>query len=204
MKPSLVALLLFLLWNMNSDAQSLYVQDGDIFLKDEVGTATRLTASGLDSSPIFSPDSTLVAFIRTTSGKPIVTGSGDGNPTELWIYDLTAKKAQKLVAPMQSNNMEQVLADFSDIQFSNDSKTIFFMSQAWTTSDAIHKVDVTTKEESFVAPGLSMKLISRGNYAGDIRVTQHRYHKRGGSYDCDYTLTPEGKEVTVVKGSCDE
>jgi hypothetical protein len=99
--------------------------------------------------------------------------------------------------------VKEVLAGLSKPQFSPDSKNVYFLSQAWTTSNAVHKVDLRTKTVTFISPGNSLEVIQKGKYSGYLKVNMHRYHRGGGSYYCDYLLTPEGKEIKVFEKSCD-
>jgi hypothetical protein len=195
--------LLFTLLPVYSYGQSVYEHDGNIFFSDANGERT-LTTSGVDSQPALSPDGKLVVFVRHTLNKPVETGSGDGSPDELVIMHLETNTMHKIVEAKPSLKMEEVLAGFSKPQFSSDSKSVYFLSKAWTTSAAIHKVDLHTKKVTFISPGNSLEVIQRGKYTGYLKVNIHRYHRGGGSYDCDYLLTPEGREVKVIEGSCDE
>jgi hypothetical protein len=101
--------------------------------------------------------------------------------------------------------MKEVLAGFSSPQFSNDATAIVFLSQAWATSFSVQRFDRKTKTVKFVTHGNSLAVVREGRYRGFLKVNQHRYKKSGaGSYDCDYIFTPEGKEITRVKGTCEE
>ena len=99
--------------------------------------------------------------------------------------------------------MQEVLAGFSVPQFSQDSKTIYFLSAAWATSSAVHRLDLTTKEEMFIAPGNSLQVMRDGKHKGCLKVNQHRYYEGGGSYDSDYLLSPEGEEIEKIEDSED-
>jgi len=204
MKTNTLLVFMFLLFAISSHAQIVYVMNGNIFLKNNKGTKTQLTFNGNNSNPVLSPGKTLLAFVHIKSGKSILTGIGESDPTELWIITLKNKKLEKLLNPFDSDDMRYVIANISAVQFSNDSKTIFFLSDAWVTSGAVHKINIKTKVENFVAPGNCLEVIRNGKYKGDIKVNQHRYHEKGGSYNCDYILTPNGKEVAVLKDSCSE
>jgi hypothetical protein len=184
-------------------AQEVFENGGNIFLKEN-HKKIQLTFDGNNSSPVLSPDGTLVAYVHSVSGKAIETGAGEGGLTELWIAHPDNARTEKLVSPRSAEDMSNVIAGITDIQFSGDSRTIFFSSKAWATSGAVHKVNVVSKKESFVTPGNSLKLIRKGKYKGLLKVNQHRYHKQGGSYNCDYIFTLDGKEVAALKDSCFE
>ena len=194
---------IFLLFSYPAIAQNVYEKNGNIFLSDNKGNKTQLTFNGNNSSPILSPDSNFIAFVHKASGPAISTGGGDATPTELWIVNLSTKKAENILPPINKEDRRHVLPGITDVQFSNDSRTIFFLAAEWAVSNAVHKISLLTKKESLVAPGNTLEVIRNGKYKGNLKVNQHRYHKGDGSYDCDYILTPDGKEVTVLKDSCD-
>lgn len=204
MKKRWLACAIPLLLSYPAFAGNLYESNGNILLGNDNGENSQLTSNGGNSLPTLSPDGKLVAFVHLASGAPISTGSGASAPTELWVVTVSTKKAEKIVSPRNAKDMRNVIAGISALQFSTDSKTLFFLSDAWTVSGAVHKVNLATKKESFLTAGKSLKVIRSGKYKGDLMVDQHRYHRQGGAYDCDYVIGPDGKEVSVEKSSCDE
>ena len=187
-----------------SPAQSVFEKQGNIFFTDSTGSVVQLTFSGQDSNPLLSSDQSLIAFVHSGHGRAISTGTGDYEPSELWLYDLVHKKTEQVLASKSARRMEDVIATFTNIQFSNDSKAIYFLTDAWTTSAAVHRVDLQSRRQTYIAPGNSLEVIREGKFKGDLKVRQHRYHKERGSYDCDYILSPEGKEIAVIPDSCDK
>jgi len=149
------------------------------------------------------PNGALAVFVRSTSEKPIDAGVPDNPATELLVVNVDNKKAWRVLGSKDAENMQELLADFQAPQFSPDSKTIYFLSAAWVTSRAIHKVDLDTRRERFIAPGNTLEVIRDGEYAGHLKVWQHRYNDNG-AYDCEYLLTPDGNTVRAIDASCDE
>jgi hypothetical protein len=145
-----------------------------------------------------------VVFVRGTENEPIDAGVSGADADELWVMDINSKKAETVLRPRAASNMAEVIAGISVPQFSQDSKSIYFLTAAWATSGAVHRLDLPTKEERFVAAGNRVKVIRTGEYDGFLRVNQKRYYKGGGTYWCDYVLTPDGKEVKVIEDSCEE
>ena len=103
-----------------------------------------------------------------------------------------------LVRAKESDKMENVLAGFSKPEFSTNGKLVYFLSEAWTTSGALHVVDTTNGEEHFVCPAAEFEVVQSGEYRDDLLVQQHRYFIGGGSYDWFWLLKPDGKEVGPV------
>jgi dipeptidyl aminopeptidase/acylaminoacyl peptidase len=182
----------------NAAPQSVFVQNGNIYLADKAGGSRALTSSGLDSQPIVSPDRRWVVFVRGTPGKAISTGSADSPATELWQTGADGKNATLLVRGRGSDKTEAVLANFSKPKFSSDGRYVFFLSDAWATSGAVHIVDTTNRKEHFVCPGNDLDVVPSGEYRDCLLVLQHRYFIGGGSYDWYWLLRPNGKEIGPV------
>ena len=147
---------------------------------------------------VLAPDGKWIAFVRTSLGKKISTGSGDADATELWQIRVDGKEPTALVRSKESDKMETVLAGFSKPQFSADGRLVYFLSDAWATSGALHVVDTTKAKEHFVCPALDFEVVPSGEYRDHLLVQQHRYLIGGGTYDWFWLLKPDGKEVGPV------
>lgn len=178
-------------------AQKVSVKNGNVCIVTAGETKT-LTSSGHDSEPVLAPDGKWIVFIRTVPGKKISTGSGDAKETQLWQMRTDGKEQTCLVRSKPSDKMETVLAGFSKPQFSANGKLVYFLSEAWTTSGALHVVDTTNSKEHFVCPAAQFEVIPSGEYRDHLLVQQHRYFIGGGSYDWFWLLDPDGKEIGPV------
>ena len=98
--------------------------------------------------------------------------------------------------------MTQNLCGFSAKQLSSDGKTLFFLSPAWTTSSALHALDVASKTERYVLPANDLLVLSwctEPDLKDALVVSQHRYFQFGGSYDWYWLYDPFGaKEIGAV------
>ncbi len=140
-----------------------------------------------------------VAFIRATPGRVVQTALGEEQATELWIASSDGTDARRLVTGRAADSVQRTLAALSSPQFSPDGGRIYFLSDAWVTSDAVHAVDVATGREWFVAPGNSLMIIPRGPLAGCLLVGQHRSRPGGGgSYDSIWLLGTDGQELALA------
>ena len=179
-------------------AQKVSIQNGNVCISSANGEAKTLTSSGHDSEPALSPDGKWIGFVRTIPGKEISTGSGNAEATELWQIRVDGKNPSALVRPKGSDKMETILAGFSTPRFSTNGKLIYFLSEAWSTSGALHVVDTTNSKEHFICPGLEFEVVRSGEYRDCLLVAQHRYFIGGGSYDWFWLLRADGKEVGPV------
>ena len=184
---------------LSSQAQTVAADKaGNLFFTDGAGKRTQLTADGRDSVPSLDPARHRVVFVRATPGQTVDVGVGDVEATELWIVDVDGRHATMLLRGKANQKMEKVLGSMDVPQFSPDGQTIYFQSMAWVTSGAIHAYDLARKTDRFVCAGNELEVVPRGEYAGCLLATQHRYFLGGGSYDWYYLLRPNGKEVGVV------
>ncbi len=158
--------------------------------------------------PILSPDEKWVIFFKP---KQYIVPESCGESVDpgkqalddMWIYNIRKMKSKLLV----SNNLacdhptKMIIINLSQLQlqFSSNSKIIFFETDAWTTSGAIHSVNVNGKDLRFVTDGNDYHVVLSGKYRGDLIVNQHRYHDQGGSYNWDWLFTPEGKQIKLYK-----
>jgi dipeptidyl aminopeptidase/acylaminoacyl peptidase len=179
-------------------AQKVSIKNGNVVIAGTSGEVKTLTTSGHDSDPALAPDGKWIVFVRAIPGKKISTGSGGADATELWQIRADGKEATLLVRPKEGGRDENPLSGLSKPQFSANGKLVYFMSQNWATSGALHVVDTTNGKEHFVCPALEFEVVPSGEYKDCLLVQQHRYFIGGGSYDWFWLLRPDGKEVGPV------
>lgn len=183
-----------------SQPMKAVVKEKNIFLIFEDGEQKQITDMHVDTLAVLSVDNKLLAFIRSTNGPLIDAGMPDVENNEILLYDIKTQKLDVIVRSKNNGNPEYVLAGLCNINFSPDSRYIFFESSAsWATSNAIHRYDLSTKEEKFVTDGNSLKVIMKGKYKGYLIVNKHKYYKKGGSYDFDWLVDKDGKEIKQWK-----
>ena len=103
-----------------------------------------------------SPDGKWIVFVKPVPGPGIETGIGnDEAPSELWQVDSKGRHPTLLVRCRNSDesDMRQVIAGFHDLRFSPDGRLVYFTTNAWATSVALHMVDTTTCREHFICSG---------------------------------------------------
>lgn len=164
----------------------------------------RLTRGAKLTDLIESPDNQWVAFVKT-SHKIIPRSCAFSLTTtnyadEIWMINVTTMQKKLLVAENPDcDHPEKTIIDPNDLQFSPDSKTLYFATSAWATSGAIHAVDADGKNLRFITAGNEYHVVIDGKYRGDLIVNQHRYHDQGGSYDWDWLFTPTGKQIKLYR-----
>jgi hypothetical protein len=111
---------------------------------------------------------------------------------------------QVLVKNSPSSDPKRNLSNFSKLNLSPDSKTLYFETDAWVTAHAIHAFDLSTKSIRFVTNGELACVVLGGQYQGDLVVQQHRYFVQGGSHDDLYLFAPDGQELRMVAQGTDD
>jgi dipeptidyl aminopeptidase/acylaminoacyl peptidase len=180
-------------------AQRVAVVGGDVYFVEAPGaTARRMTSAGLDTEVALSSDGQTIAFVRRTPGLLVNTVSGPDEATEFWVMRVDATAGRMLVRGRTGTTPEATLASFKRLQFSPDGRRVYFLSPAWVTSSAVHVAAVESGRTRFVCPGNTLEVIPRGEYAGYLMVTQHRYFLAGGSYDWLWLVHPDGQAVGPI------
>jgi Tol biopolymer transport system component len=155
-----------------------------------------------------SPDGKWIVFVKKSnyiipSNCFYFSQKGD-QADEIWILNTKEITTKLLVAPHFScRDASKIIIDPHNLQFSPNSKTLYFETSAWVTSGAIHAVDVDGNHLRFVTDGSELRVAQSGPYKGDIIVNQHRYRFKGdtplGSYNWDWLFTPTGKQIKLYK-----
>lgn len=179
-------------------AASVREQDGDVFYVGDSGQSHQLTTSRNNRGAVLSPDGNSVAFVRTYNDPKHEYGDPD-EKCELWLIDIEGKLPRLLLtSKVGGDSEEKRLAYFNNLIFTPDGKSLYFLSAAWTTSNAVHLLDLATLQERFVTDSDSIRLVTRGKYAGYLVAMKHKYFKQGGSYDYYWLVDKKGREIKMV------
>jgi hypothetical protein len=189
-----------------ASAERAETRDRVIWVVDAKGGATRLTSGGKDAAPLLSPDRRALVYERV-----VVPMTNDGAPSdtrdELWIVrenELPRRLVEGRIAWEHGESQEQHLADMFPLQFSLDSRTLYFASSAWAVSGSLHAVDVVSGAERFVSDGSLALVVPSGAFRGHLVVETSRIEVdahgaslgRGMQF---FLVTPAGKVVRQLK-----
>lgn len=178
----------------------IHVESGNIYYGSD-NESIQLTNTGNDGFPALSPNKKSIVFLRR-SGPAIpqecLTDNAETHSWQIWLYDLVSKKEDLLVAAnFNCENIEEMIVfpEVGSLTFSPDSKSLYFLTNAWATSSKLHVVDIASKKQHFLMQANSIKVVNHGKYKGYLIVQQHRYFLNSGSYDWYWLFSPEGKEI---------
>jgi dipeptidyl aminopeptidase/acylaminoacyl peptidase len=135
------------------------------------------------AAPVLSPDGRQSAYLQDK---------------EIWLSDAANRDVKRIVAVQPHDNPHKNLGEFNSLVFSPDGKRLYFMSEAWVTSNGIHVFEISTGTEHFVTDGNTLQILSNGQYAGFLIVQKHKYFKQGGSYDYFWLVSPAGKVLKMI------
>jgi hypothetical protein len=148
---------------------------------------------------VVAPGGNVVYYIMSLPGKDSM-----GNPNLALEAGLNGNSSfSVLLISTPSNDPKKNLDGFSNLSLSPDSKTLYFQTSAWATSDAVHSLDIATKRVSYVTDGRIACVVLGGQYQGDLVVEQHRYFIQGGSHDDLYLYDAAGKQIGLVSQDTD-
>lgn len=192
-------------WSESSEVKiKVFEKEGNIYYTTSSGKPIQITHAKKDHSPILSPDQKFIAFTRTTNFITpedclIFDITEDNHPQQIWIYNINGKVEKLLIDNSFScDKPEKKITDPTDLKFSPDSKTLYFLTSAWATSGALHAINLNGTNQRFLMPANSINIVPAGYYQGYLLVQQHRYFIGGGSFDWIWLFSPNGKEEGPV------
>jgi hypothetical protein len=98
--------------------------------------------------------------------------------------------------------MTETLAAMWKPQFSLNCYFIYVMAEAWTTSSAIHQVNVKTGEHRFVTDGKLLFVLQTGRYRGYlVQKLKYPADPEEGAFYPVYIVRPDNKVSFTVPDS---
>ena len=184
--------------NVFSQPATVLTKNGNIFSEDAAGKQTQLTATSKDTMPVLSFDKKYIAFVRKTDGPK--NEKNDFDSSQIWLLNLKSRKSYLLVQSMPDSDIytSTLRGNFDALQFSVDEKYLYFLSGAWATSKAVHRVNLYTRDDEFITEGNSLYVIPTGKNAGCLMVAKHKLKEGGGYSNDNWLLTPTGEEIKDI------
>ena len=109
----------------------------------------------------------------------------------LVIRRLDDNNVTVIVREKPGQDIESQISDFYEPRFSLDDKKVYFRSSAWTTSTAIHELDIATGKVRFITDGNDFIVVPSGEYTGKLAIIKHKYFLGSGSYDWYWLVDPK-------------
>ncbi len=157
--------------------------------------------------PALSPDAAWVYYTQSAKAAGGADDeSGDclalAEPDQLRRVRADGSGDELVLTGKGSQEVTQNVCAFTAKQFSSNGATLFFLTPAWTTSSALHALDVASKTERYVLAANDLLVLgwcTGPDLKDALIVNQHRYLQFGGSYDWYWLYDPFGvKEIGAV------
>lgn len=123
-----------------------------------------------------SADGSLTAYVVLDGTRTVATAVDDA-PASFLCVARRGEGPRVLVASRAAEGeepIERTLANFDNLVFAPDGRTLYFTSSAWVTSGAAHAVDVATGAERFLVDGQVVAVLTAGPYAGNLLALHYR------------------------------
>lgn len=193
---------------------STFSSNASVYAVFESGEMRQLTSGEVDEGPVLSPAGDVIVFVRkSTNYSPVLVGddSDVADASELladqvWLYDLRLNEERILlddVAWHEDGSKEfpedfHQRIDWQSLCFNADGNRLYFLSEAWATSSALHEIRLPDGEHRYVMPAHTVQVVPSGEYRNHLIVSQHRYFLGAGSYDWWWLFAPDGTEIGPV------
>lgn len=211
MRPLMLVFTFLLLCVMQSSAQyikGVFSFNGNIFLEYNHAQTSQITDQGEDQQPILSKDTTIVYFLRTTKD----TTDAEDYPliieSKIIEYNLEELTEFELVKGCQADGLGSStfsyadtekypfsgLCNISKIALSPDEQRIYFETDAWVVSPAVHYYDLATKQIYFFHDGW----LGNIHEDGKVEIVITRIYKEMGRYTQLWLCNENGKEIKAL------
>lgn len=156
--------------------------NGNIFFHYSDSSQEQITFDGKDKNLVISPNNKGILFIRTWAEKTKETGSCCWDDNSLYHIDIKTKQIKSLVSEARSEDMKEVIVGIYHPEFNLQSDTVFFMTPAWATQNAMHGYSLKRNAVFFIKAVGNYNYIKKGKYRGLILAMADEYNDSGHRY----------------------
>ena len=186
-----------------------FIKSGNIFVQYDNADSRQITIKGIDSQALLSSDKKFVIFLRTIKNtKEPEEGEEVIEDTKIIKYDFATSTEKLLVEGCKSDGSGSSaisyadsdeypftgLCNISNIQLSPDGQRVYFETDAWTVSHAIHFCFIPNGKIAFYSSGSLNEILPNGNLS--INITGIEQNK--GRYTQDWLYDKNGNPVEAL------
>ena len=137
--------------------------------------------------------------MKPVPGPCISDALGEVQPlTELWQVDSNGHHRTLLARSHDSDNFEQLVPDFQNLQFSPNGRWLYLNTTALSNASVLHVVDTTNCREHFICRGQI-----EGFQGINVVVMESVYHRDQGHQMQRFLLSPDGRELAILSEPID-
>lgn len=114
---------------------------------------------------------------------------------EVWLSEADGQPPRRLLAARPDDDPRRNLSGFNNLAFSPDGRALYVLTEAWVTSNALHRIALDSGQIRFITDANAVEVIAKGRLAGHLMVQKHKYFPQGGSYEAWFLISPTGREI---------
>jgi hypothetical protein len=173
--------------------------EGNIFGILNDGASKQITYLGKDINPLLSLDNKTVYFIRKTGNFGEFEYEGQ-EQLAIMKVDLHELNEEKLTDTIRYSdwNLTLELFEVTDFSLSNDGQFLFFITQKWTTSGVLVKLNTQTKELTELSHGDRFEFLKNGQYKNHLIVKRSSIKNNVGREWSNWLLNTSGEEIKEI------
>ena len=178
----------------------VFQSHGNVYLQFGKSSFTPITKGKMDTLPKLSNNKKYVIFLRVLA---------KNHTSQIIRYDIATSTESVLVqantdhpevcTPISYANSDDYpfpcLGSISNIELSPHNKRIYFETDAWAVSAAIHYYDITTSKIHFFHSGSINRIFSNGML--DVQITGNDGH---GRYWQNFLFDTNGRKIRPALG----
>jgi hypothetical protein len=161
------------------------------------------------ATPDLSADRSQIAFVKQRP-RPVdepyaghFYGRAETPVGDIWVSRVDGSDAQMVLRggqhPEITSPIPQLPRELEGImspKFSPDSRHVYFIADAWTTSGAIYRLDLPSREVTYFTDGNVFVVLHGEPCRGHMLVLKHRYFgpPNYGSFDHFWLMSPDAQE----------
>jgi dipeptidyl aminopeptidase/acylaminoacyl peptidase len=174
-------------------------KDKSIYVTKANGKIEQVTYTGKDSDPLISPDRKVVYFVRQTGNMGEYENEG-AEQLAIMKVDLKSLKEEKLTDTILFEDWKSAIELYEVTGFSltQDGLFLCFITQKWTTSGVLVKLNTQTKKLTEISHGDKFELLKDGKYKDHIIVARSSIKSNVGRQWSNWLIDIDGKEIMEI------